>query len=154
MSPKRSDAGRADRQDIDYLRFTVCIPPVPQKPSLRLPAVGKVEPAPIKHPGEINAVIDQIRQSNDSRVLGESLASGQNTGKKQGGIDGRNFAFPYSLAGPGVKKVEKPSVLLRSVIGKGPESGKNAPAGQNWADPAGLAADAEGRQSEARGSYA
>ena len=109
--------------------------------------------AAVQHPGPVDALVNLRGEPADFAVA-RILPAGEHAAKQQGGVDGRQLAFPEPFAGAHVDEVIKKTALLRELfpeiaqrVGDAPE---NFPAIQVATFPR----DAESGESKTRGGNA
>ena len=143
---------RTDGQEIDHHQFAVLVPAVPDKATLRIPAMRERVGA-VEHPGPVHPLIN-LRGHPADFAVGKMLPAGQHAAKQQGRVDRRQLAVPDPLAVAHVDEVEKEAMLVRELVPKKPQGLGDAPAQVPARQVATFVGDAQRRQSKSSGGDA
>ncbi|MGH9839300.1 MAG: hypothetical protein ACREEM_11010 [Blastocatellia bacterium] len=102
----------------------------------------------IKHPREINALVNLRRQPHDFLVAVKITARCQHAAEQQGCVNRRNFALPFARARPDIDKVIKPALFVFLPVGKKTQRHQHTLTRFPLANPAAFHRNAPRRQAE------
>src|SRR5215471_10141402 len=94
------------------------VPPVLEKPGLRLPAVGQKHWVAVQHPLEVDPIIDLATNASDVWACSVVSTRRQDAPQQPSRVNRRHLALPYSFTGPRIHPMIKPTMDLGGSVGE------------------------------------